>query len=334
MGARDDVGVAQELGQARRLVRREHDPGALRAPAVDRRRERPDRRRRQDRLVPAERVAARRRAVGLALPGQLERARLDAARASSRAARGRPPASPWAARPARSSSARRSSACDHRNSAAAAMSSGLVEEPDGIAEVVERRRGREVAAPRSRRHRRASPFSKRARSAARRSGSRPAARPSRAAQLGRRCRRPGGTRSPAAGPRPSHRPDAALVGRVERAQRLDLVAEPLDADRQRLAGREHVDDAAAAGELAAATDLRHRLVAEVDERVQHAVLRQALARRGGRPAASGSASGASVRWNSAWTLATRTRAGRRSVAQAASAATRAALSSRTSSERS
>ena len=49
---------------------------------------------------------------------------------------------------------------------------------------------------------------------------------------------------------------------------------------------------------------------------------------------SGSASGGSVCWNSAWTLATRTRAGPSARRHAASAATRAADSSRTSSERS
>ena len=40
------------------------------------------------------------------------------------------------------------------------------------------------------------------------------------------------------------RPDGPLVGRVERAQRVDLVAEELDADRQRQRRREDVDDAA------------------------------------------------------------------------------------------
>ena len=72
--------------------------------------------------------------------------------------------------------------------------------------------------------------------------------------------------------------NAALVGRIEGAQRLDLVAEPLDAHGQRLAGREDVDDAAAARELAAAGDLGQRLVAKVDQLAQDALLADALAR--------------------------------------------------------
>ena len=74
------------------------------------------------------------------------------------------------------------------------------------------------------------------------------------------------------------RADATLVRRIERAQRLDLVAKPLDADRQRLAGREHVDDAATARELATAGHLGHGLVAELDQLAQHALLADALAR--------------------------------------------------------
>src|SRR3990172_542132 len=46
------------------------------------------------------------------------------------------------------------------------------------------------------------------------------------------------------------RPDAALRRGIECAQRLDLVAEPPDPPPQRLAGREYVDDPAAARELA------------------------------------------------------------------------------------
>ena len=72
------------------------------------------------------------------------------------------------------------------------------------------------------------------------------------------------------------RADTALVGRVERAQRLDLVAEPLDADGQRLAGREDVDDAAASCELAAAGDLGQCLVAKLDELAQDPLLANAL----------------------------------------------------------
>ena len=125
---------------------------------------------------------------------------------------------------------------------------------------------------------------------------------------------------------------AALVGRIEGAQRLDLVAEPLDAHGQRLAGREDVDDAAAARELAAAGRPRHRLVAQAHEFGQDGLLAAAgpplaaaAARAAGRRAAA-SAGRAPAR-------SPRGRAGRRRC-QAARAATRAALSSRTSSERS
>ena len=102
--------------------------------------------------------------------------------------------------------------------------------------------------------------------------------------------------------------DRPLVGRVEGAQRLDLVAEALDPDRQRLRRREDVDDAAAARELAAAGDLGHRLVAEVEQVAQQRVLVEPRARVAGRRGSAGRSSGASVCWNSAWTLATRTRA--------------------------
>ena len=58
------------------------------------------------------------------------------------------------------------------------------------------------------------------------------------------------------------RADGSLVGRVEGAERVDLVAEELDPDRQRGGWREDVDDSTAPGELAAAGDLRRRRVAE------------------------------------------------------------------------
>ena len=65
-----------------------------------------------------------------------------------------------------------------------------------------------------------------------------------------------------------NRPHTALVGRVESAQRLDLIAEPLDPDGEWLTGREDVDNAAPTGELAAAGNLGKGLVAEVDELAQ------------------------------------------------------------------
>ena len=147
---------------------------------------------------------------------------------------------------------------------------------------------------------------------------------------------PGPRRNSLAGRRAadSTRPAAALVGRVEGAQRLDLVAEPLDAHRPGLAGREDVQDAAAAGELAATADLGHVLVAELDERARDAIHGQAGAAAQGQRLRPGCRSGAMVCWKSACRLATRMRAGRSARCQAARAATRAADSSRTSSERS
>ena len=81
--------------------------------------------------------------------------------------------------------------------------------------------------------------------------------------------------------------DRPLVGRVERAQRIDLVAEELDADRQRHRGREDIHDPATAGELAAAGDLGDRRVPEIEQVVQQGVLvepgaRGDLARRCGQ----------------------------------------------------
>ena len=131
---------------------------------------------------------------------------------------------------------------------------------------------------------------------------------------------------------PLDRPDGALVGRVERAQRVDLVAEELDPDRQRHRRREDVDDPAATRELAAAGDLGDRHVAEVEQLVEQA--RPGGSATPGRSSrgAAGRSAGSIVCWSRAWTLATRTRA--RPLRQAASAATRAAVSSATSSLRS
>jgi hypothetical protein len=73
------------------------------------------------------------------------------------------------------------------------------------------------------------------------------------------------------------RADRSLVGRVERAQGVDLVAEELDPDRQRRGRREDVDDAAASRELAAAGDLEHGRVAEVQQHGEQRILAKACA---------------------------------------------------------
>ena len=122
-----------------------------------------------------------------------------------------------------------------------------------------------------------------------------------------------------------------LVGRVEGTEAVDLVAEELDPDRQRRRRREHVDDAAPARELAAAGDLEDGGVAALEELREERVQPTREPVRSVRGSA-GRSDGASVAWSSAWTDATSTRAwpGRHD----ASAATRAAVSSGTSSERS
>ena len=126
-------------------------------------------------------------------------------------------------------------------------------------------------------------------------------------------------------------PDGPLVGRVEPPDRVDLVAEEVDPDRERLAGWEHVDDPTASSELATTGDLERRLVAEVEqlaeERVEpdpgagleHARCRRQVGRVE-RPLEEG--------------LDARDEDPRSPVRQAASAATRAAVSSATSSLRS
>ncbi len=70
---------------------------------------------------------------------------------------------------------------------------------------------------------------------------------------------------------PLHLAGRPLVGRIERPQRIDLVAEELDADRQRHRWREHVDDAAAPGELATTGHLGDRAVPEVEQVAQQRV---------------------------------------------------------------
>ena len=141
---------------------------------------------------------------------------------------------------------------------------GLIEEPDGLVEMIERRRGRQVPAPQL---------------GGVTDGAAGESLEVGLERLGQaRSRAP---ESPQEGiPRVAaheelagwqerrrlERPDAPLVGGIEAAQRVDLVAEPLDAHRPGLAGRKHVEDAPAPGELPSPAHLRHGLVAEVYER--------------------------------------------------------------------
>ena len=81
--------------------------------------------------------------------------------------------------------------------------------------------------------------------------------------------------------------DGSLVCRVEGAERVDLVAEELDPDRQRQRRREDVDDAAAAGGLAAARDFGDRDVAEVEQLMEQRVLVEARSWSAAREARPG-----------------------------------------------
>ncbi len=80
------AGLAEDVGEARRLVGGEHDPGAVGSPGLDGLGESTGTTGRQDRLPPAERIARRQPAAGHRgvlgrhrFPGQLERPRGDEA---------------------------------------------------------------------------------------------------------------------------------------------------------------------------------------------------------------------------------------------------------------
>ena len=293
---RDGVaGLLEDLREPRRLVGGEDDAAAVRLAS-----RRPPRRgvssrpsgstgSRQPNRSPELLAARRHRAVRrrLRLPGQLEGPRRRPAGASSRAAGDRSTASPSAARrprparpaarrpgatgtrrPRRGRRARRArAACPGRCGRAPVAGASWAAQtsaasPTAIARDAPAAAGRSgsSAAP-----------SNRARSA-------PSRSPRRAAALPRRSRiaatPPVGSRNSDAGRRTARSTFAGrpLVGRVERAQRVDLVAEELDPDRQVHRRREHVDDAAAPRELAAAGDLRHGRVAEIEQVAQQRVL--------------------------------------------------------------
>ena len=346
------AGLGEDLREARRLVAREHDPGALAHPvldAVEQPRGQPGR---QHRLAPAELVAAGEALrgeghavgrAGLGLPGELQRPARRAGAPSSRAAAGRRTASPWAGRrprpspraaprPVATGSRRHRRGRRARRGRAGTMGRGGRGPSWG-------RRG----APRPRRHRRrgarglratlapvaASP-AKRSRSSGqplREAAADPAEPlPDLVGAAGRQQELGRGQEGDL-----SHGLDAALVGGVEGAQGVDLVAEQLDPDGQRRRRREDVDDAAPARELAAAGDLDHRRVAALVELGDERLHADAGAGRSVRISV-GRSSGAIVAWTSAWTLATSTFAAPER--QAARAATRAAVSSGTSSLRS
>ena len=152
---------------------------------------------------------------------------------------------------------------------------GLIDDPDLVADVVEAGCRREVAGPDLGGIGELALLEP-ARSAARSAGSLLAAAPS--------C-----SRSRCAGTRAEQelarrQQTISSTGRTPRwlagsNARSDSISSPNHSMRtgQRLAGREDVDDAAAPRELAATGDLGQRLVPEVDQLAQHALLRHALA---------------------------------------------------------
>ena len=94
--------------------------------------------------------------------------------------------------------------------------------------------------------------------------------------------------------------DRALVVDAERREPVDLVAPQVDADRGVGGGREHVDDRAATGELAAVLDELLAAVAELDEATAEVVgvddprparttIGSTVGRRRGRAAGAGPA---------------------------------------------
>ena len=132
-----------------------------------------------------------------------------------------------------------------------------------------------------------------------------------------RRRGAGGTPTPGAGST-SRRPCRRSAGRSGRRRAGESISSPKHSIRigQLGRGREHIDDAAPARELAAAGHLEHRRVAEVEQLARGArdcLIRVPSLELSG---AAGRSSGASVCWISAWTLATRIRAGRRATPRA------------------
>ncbi len=302
------TGFLEHVGEAWRLVAGEDDPSPVLLPGGDGVPEPPGPSERQDRLVPAERIAAapdatghRRVARWLGFPGQLERARRDQARFPV----------PWR-------QIRRGPVLGQvpRFDELAAALVGLAPQERGglgdVARLVEDEQGprwnvvqasgrRQLSGP----HLGGVPDRHRTRLAGGRGGG-----PERIVGGTREAGEVGGQpltelRGPApeAGRDPGHAvggeeelrcrqeyrsvdlAGGPLVGRVERPQRIDLVAEELDADRQLERWREDVDDATAPRELTAPRHLHDRHVAKVEQLAQQGVLVQSrtraqLARRG------------------------------------------------------
>ena len=287
--------LGEDLGEARRLVGGEHDAPAVGGPGFDRDVELGGALERQGRLPPAEEVAAAQPAAGdrrvlrrLRFPGQLE------------GPRAQHPRLPVARRQVRGGPVLRQVPGALEVLAALVRLApqelggvgdvaGLVEHEEGARiEVIERGRRAQDAGP----HLGGVADVERG---AGTSGRRRVGGRLETLQVGSQAL--GQSGRPSAQPRPEaghavgrqehlarrqefdgvDRPDRALVGRVEGPQRVDLVPEELEPDRQRARRREHVDDAAPAGELTAAGHLDRRDVAEGEQFGEEGVEVQARA---------------------------------------------------------
>ena len=328
-----DVRLGEDLGQARRLVRGEHDAGALRAPATHRVRQ-------ASRSAPAAGPAraSRRGCRRVGLPRR--RAPRSAAACGPRPGHASSPAAPGRLGAQRGGqlagalqllAALRVLLVERLGDVVDIVR--LVEQPDGLAEVVETpwpARGSRPRAPRRR-------PARRPRSApGRPPGSRELAAP----------RDRGAASQLRAGPRAQEELAGRQQGGLLDGRRAPLVGGVEGTQGRRSRRRTTRRAPARAGRRgrhrgcrrAARTRRDRRPPAPSRSRVARARSRRGpWARRSPRRSVTGRAgmsAGAMVRWKSACRLATRMAAGRSVRCQAARAATRAADSSRTSSERS
>ena len=231
------------------------------------------------------------------LPGQLEGPGRGAGGVfQARGPTGRRPARPPGAHRRRRGRGARSAACCQRNSAASATSRRLVEDeerprPRWSRPLAGARIAAQTSAASPTSRARAAP-SPRGASAApagagrrrsrggrgRRQGAPAAGRPG--VRAGRDLAAPSDGSQELAGRqerRPARRPDACAGPWVEEPERVDLVAEELDPDGELGAGREDVDEAAAAGDLAAAGHLGARARSRARGAPEERVLEQPVA---------------------------------------------------------
>ena len=313
--------------------RRPARPGHPRPPAAHRRGQRADGRRRQDRLVPAEGVAARaaRPSASGSQVSSSVRAASEGPLPVARPGVGRRPARRQLAGPLQLR-APLLGLLVPGSSATAAIVAGLVDQPDGLAEVVEGGGRRQVAAPQLRGvAERAVLEAREVRRSA--SGSRAAWRPRRSRSASRRA----AAQEELAG-RQERPPPRRARCRAGRPGRRRAATRPRRRTTRRAPARAGRPGRRRGCRRAARTRRDRRPRARARSRGRRASApRRPWRRRLPRRRVSGSAgmsSGAMVRWKSAWRLATRMRGAAVGRRQAARAATRAADSSRTSSERS